>query len=146
MQHRARWEIRVWTLKLHIYIIHGKLEFVTTYFELFLLYLKIFEVYLLYGGMTTPMGYPMGENVNLEEFKNELRMDIRRMQAALAALEGQTMKELSTETRRKISESMKANWAGRQRTMPEAVKEKIAASQKARWEKRKATAPQITAV
>ena len=83
---------------------------------------------------------------DLEVFKQKLRMDIRRLQAALGALEGQPMKEeaspqLSTETRMKISESMKANWAnGRKREMAAEVRAKIAASQKARWAKQKSAA------
>jgi NUMOD3 motif len=76
--------------------------------------------------------------MNLELFKNELRADIRRLTAALAALEGDdvaleptmephiatqaatvsttmpinsvTHRKLSPETRKKISKSMKANW------------------------------------
>jgi len=59
--------------------------------------------------------------MNLEAFKSEIRADIRRLEAALAALEGEDLPEesdmeepstrrLSTETRTKISESMKANW------------------------------------
>ena len=87
------------------------------------------------------------ECMNLDAFKNELRMDIRRMQAALATLEGPEMMEtatapkLSQATRDKISESMKENWAnGRERTLSKAVKAKIAASQKARWAKQKEAA------
>jgi hypothetical protein len=82
--------------------------------------------------------------MNLEDFKNQLRMDIRRMQAALAALEGSAMAEtpkLSAKTKEKISNSMKANWAGgRKRTLSKAVKIKIAASQRARWAKQKEAA------
>jgi hypothetical protein len=89
--------------------------------------------------------------MDLDVFKKELRLDIRRMQAALAALEGPEMMEtttpkLSQATRDKISESMKANWAGgRKRTLSKAVKAKIAASQKARWAKQKEAATAATA-
>jgi hypothetical protein len=88
--------------------------------------------------------------MNLDVFKNELRLDIRRMTAALAALEGPEMMEtaapkISQATRDKISESMKANWAnGRKRTLKKSVKDKIAASQKARWAKQKSAAAQAT--
>ena len=93
-------------------------------------------------------------SMNLNAFKNELRMDIRRMQAALFALEGSEMMEttetataskLSAETRQKIADSMKASWDAtlpnpRKRELTKAVKDKIAASQRARWAKKKEAA------
>ena len=107
--------------------------------------------------------------MNLEMFKNELRTDIRRLTAALAALEGSDVAEttmepsvqpviaslstnhrkLSPETRKKISKSMKDNWKrGRRkgRTLSPAVKEKIAESQRLRWAKQKAAAKTAAAV
>jgi hypothetical protein len=86
--------------------------------------------------------------MSLEDFKKELRADIRRLQAALAALEGADLSEesnmeesisparsLSPETRNKISETMKANWEKvprMKRALSPAVKAKIAESQRQR--------------
>lgn len=98
--------------------------------------------------------------MNLEAFKSEIRADIRRLEAALAALEGEDLPEesdmeepstrrLSTETRTKISESMKANWGkipSKKRALSPAVKAKIAASQRKRWAEQKAAVKTATSV
>ena len=85
----------------------------------------------------------------IEKIAKEIRAEIDRLHAALAALTGNSTKPrgrrkrtLSAAARRTISLSQKARWAKRaarpKRSMSVSARKKIAAAQRARWAKVKA--------